>query len=162
MQIQFSVQTKPVPQARPRFFVRHKGPQQFVGAYDPKQCRTFKEVIAWHARLKMRETGIREVTKDPIAISLHFCMGGGMGRNRKPDSCGFHVKRPDIDNLAKAVKDALKGIMYADDSQIVEAHLYKQYGGPEVRIEIRTLSAHRRTPAAGGSLRRRRGEEEKK
>ena len=144
MQIRFSVQIKPVPQARPRFFVRHKGPQHFVGAYDPKQCKTFKEVIAWHARIKMRETGIREVTRDPIAIVLTF----GMGRNGKG---AYHTKRPDIDNLAKAVKDALKGIIYADDSQIVEAHLYKQYGGPEVRIEIKTLSALRRT---------RRGEEE--
>ena len=139
MEISFTVQTKPVPQARPRFFVRRKGNKNFVGAYDPKQCKTFKEVIAWHARIKMKETGIREVTKAPIAISLIFAMGQGgkpaypVGRQR------FHVKRPDIDNLAKAVKDALKGIIYADDSQIVEAHLYKQYGGPEVRIEIKTL-----------------------
>jgi len=132
MRIQFSVQTKPVPQARPRFFVRHKGPQHFVGAYDPKQCKTFKEVIAWHAKLKAKESGLREPTTAPIVISLTF----GMGRNGKG---AYHTKRPDIDNLAKAVKDALKGIIYADDSQIVEAHLYKQYGGSEVRIEIRTL-----------------------
>ncbi|MCL5421117.1 MAG: RusA family crossover junction endodeoxyribonuclease [Nitrospirae bacterium] len=132
MEISFTVQTKPVPQARPRFFVRRKGNKSFVGAYDPKQCKTFKEVIAWHARIKMKETGIREATRDPIAISLIFGMGQG-GKQR------FHVKRPDIDNLAKAVKDALKGIVYADDSQIVEAHLYKQYGGPEIRIEIKTL-----------------------
>jgi Holliday junction resolvase RusA-like endonuclease len=132
MRIQFSVQTKPVPQARPRFFVRHKGPQHFVGAYDPEQCKTFKEVIAWHAKLKAKESGLREPTTAPIVISLTF----GMGRNGKG---AYHTKRPDIDNLAKAVKDALKGIIYADDSQIVEAHLYKQYGGSEVRIEIRTL-----------------------
>ena len=131
MKISFTVQTKPVPQARPRFFVRKKGNKQFVGAYDPKQCKTFKEVIAWHARIKMKETGIREATKAPIAIVLTFGMGKKKG--------AYHTKRPDIDNLAKAVKDALKGIIYADDSQIVEAHLYKQFGGPEVRIEIRTL-----------------------
>ena len=132
MQIQFTVQTKPVPQARPRFFVRRQGNKNFVGAYDLKQCKTFKEVIAWHARIKMKEIGIREAAKAPIAISLIFGMGRG-GNQR------FHIKRPDIDHLAKAVKDALKGIIYADDSQIVEAHLYKQYGGPEVRIEIKTL-----------------------
>ena len=139
MEISFTVQTKPVPQARPRFFVRNKGPQQFVGAYDPKQCKTFKEVIAWHAKLKAKETGLREPTTAPIAIVLIF----GMGRNGKgAPACPagrYHTKRPDIDNLAKAVKDALKGIVYADDSQIVEAHLYKQYGGPEIKIEIRTL-----------------------
>ncbi len=135
MQLAFEVQTKPVPQARPRFFIRKHGQKNIVGAYDPAQCKSFKEVIAWHARLKMRERGIREATKAPIAISLFF----GMGRSAEG---AYHTKRPDIDNLAKAVKDALKGIVYADDSQIVEAHLFKQYGRPEVRIEIKTLEVH--------------------
>ena len=135
MQLAFEVQTKPVPQARPRFFIRKHGQKNIVGAYDPAQCKSFKEVIAWHARLKMRERGIREATKAPIAISLIF----GMGRSAEG---AYHTKRPDIDNLAKAVKDALKGIVYADDSQIVEAHLFKQYGRPEVRIEIKTLEVH--------------------
>lgn len=131
MQISFVVQTKPVPQARPRFYVRHQGLRHFVGAYDPARCKTFKEVIAWHARIKATELGLREPLRDPIAINLIFQMGNGKERH--------HTKRPDIDNLAKAVKDALKGIIYSDDSQIVEAHLYKQYGEPEVRIEIKTL-----------------------
>jgi Holliday junction resolvase RusA-like endonuclease len=132
MEISFTVQIKPVPQARPRFFVRRKGNKTFVGAYDPARCKTFKEVIAWHAKIKAKETGLREPTTAPIAISLIFGMGKNGGRR-------FHVKRPDIDNLAKAVKDALKGVIYADDSQIVEAHLFKQYGGPEIKIEIKTL-----------------------
>ena len=59
-----------------------------------------------------------------------------MGENGKE---GFHTKRPDLDNLAKAVKDALKGVIYADDSQIVEAHLFKRYGEPQVKVQIKSL-----------------------
>ncbi len=131
MLITFEINTKPVPQARPRFYVRHHGLKHFVGAYDPARCKTFKEVIAWHAQIKAQECGLKNVVTGPISINLIFQMGNGKER--------YHTKRPDIDNLAKAVKDALRGIIYADDSQIVEAHLYKQYGGPGVKIEIKTL-----------------------
>ena len=135
MQLAFEVQTRPVPQARPRFFVRRHGQKNIVGAYDPAQCKSFKEVIAWHARIAAVKQGLRSPVADPISIRLTFLMG-------KNGKSPHHTKRPDLDNLAKAVKDALKGIVYADDSQIVEAHLFKQYGGPEVRIEIKTLEVH--------------------
>ncbi len=37
------------------------------------------------------------------------------------------VKRPDVDNYAKTVFDALRGVAYADDGQIVQAYLAKTY-----------------------------------
>ncbi len=131
MLLVFEVNTKPVPQARPRFFVRHKGNGHFVGAYDPDRCKTFKEAIAWHARTAALKQGLRKPVEGPISINLIFRMGNGKGR--------YHIKRPDIDNLAKAVKDALKGVVYVDDCQIVEAHLFKRYGGPQIRIEVTSI-----------------------
>ena len=144
MLLVFEIQTKPIPQARPRFFSRCRkcrlkhlpnacdNCKSHSGAYDPERSKSFKEVIAWHARTEAFRQGLRNPVDGPISIRLIFRMGKN-GKER------FHTKRPDVDNLAKAVKDALKGIVYADDSQIVEAHLYKQYGGPEVRIEIQTV-----------------------
>jgi len=38
-----------------------------------------------------------------------------------------HLARPDIDNLYKAITDALIGIVYEDDSQIVAAKILKSY-----------------------------------
>ena len=144
MLLKFEVQTKPVPQARPRFFSQCKkcrlkhlpkaceNCKRHSGAYDPDRSKSFKEVVAWHAKTAVLKQGLQKPAEGPISINLIF----RMGKNGKEM---YHTKRPDIDNLAKAVKDALKGIVYADDSQIVEAHLYKQYGGPEVGIEIRTM-----------------------
>jgi Holliday junction resolvase RusA-like endonuclease len=131
VRLAFEVNIKPVAQGRPRFFVRKRGLSYRVGAYDPNKSRTFKEVIAWNAKRAAMERGLREPTKAPIVIGLIFGMGQG--------KASFHTKRPDIDNLAKAVKDALQGVIYADDSQIVEAHLYKQYGDHSVKINIQTL-----------------------
>ncbi|MEM2963749.1 MAG: RusA family crossover junction endodeoxyribonuclease [Candidatus Anstonellales archaeon] len=127
--ISFTVDVMPVPQARPRFYVKQHGFKHFVGAYDPERCKRFKEVIAWHAKIKAVEFGLKDPLKGAISISLTF----QMGRNGKEV---MHTKKPDLDNLAKAVKDALKGIIYQDDSQIVEAHLYKRYGVPLIKISI--------------------------
>ncbi len=47
------------------------------------------------------------------------------------------TKKPDCDNLAKVICDALNGIAYYDDSQIVEITISKYYSGtPEVRVAI--------------------------
>jgi Holliday junction resolvase RusA-like endonuclease len=37
------------------------------------------------------------------------------------------TKKPDIDNIAKSITDAMNGIAYKDDSQIVSMHLTKVY-----------------------------------
>ncbi len=132
MLLEFEINTKPVPQARPRFFVRYSGLKYIVGAYDPKQCKAFKEAIAWHTKIIAMEKGIKEPVKGPIVLSLTFQMGEN-GREK------FHTKKPDIDNLAKAVKDALRGIIYYDDCQIVEAHLKKTFGRHCIKVEIVSL-----------------------
>ncbi len=45
--------------------------------------------------------------------------------------------KPDIDNIVKIVADALNGIAYADDSQIVKCTCEKRYSvSPSVEIRI--------------------------
>lgn len=129
MILEFEINTKPVPQARPRFFVRYSGLKYIIGAYDPERCKAFKEAIAWHAKIITIEKGLKEPVKNPVIMSLTF----QMGERRKEK---FHTGKPDIDNLAKAVKDALKGIIYCDDCQIVETHLKKTYGKPCVKVRM--------------------------
>ena len=52
----------------------------------------------------------------------------------------WHIKKPDIDNLQKAVKDALNGIAYRDDSQVCKVMALKQYAESDgVLIEIEKM-----------------------
>ena len=45
--------------------------------------------------------------------------------------------KPDLDNIAKSVLDALNGVAYRDDSQIVELSVYKKYSDrPRVEVVI--------------------------
>lgn len=56
---------------------------------------------------------------------------------RKSKYC---TKRPDLDNLEKAVLDALNEVAFDDDAQIVEVHKIKDYGDKNlIFIEIEEL-----------------------
>lgn len=45
-------------------------------------------------------------------------------------------KKNDIDNCLKILLDAAEGILFEDDSQIVELHVFKKYNKKNPRIEI--------------------------
>ena len=47
------------------------------------------------------------------------------------------AKKPDLDNVAKIVCDALNGVAYKDDAQVVKLTVHKRYSErPEVAVEI--------------------------
>lgn len=52
----------------------------------------------------------------------------------------FPTKKPDVDNIAKAVLDALNGVAYPDDKQVVHLEVFKQYEEfPRLEVEIKTI-----------------------
>ena len=54
--------------------------------------------------------------------------------------------RPDITNIVKAIEDGLSGVVYADDSQVVEKHERKLYGSPpRVEAEVCAWKPYRTT-----------------
>lgn len=69
----------------------------------------------------------------------------GSGKNAgtvKSSSPQFPATKPDVLKLTRAVEDALSGIIYADDAQIVSERIDKRYGDkPRVEIEIGVLPA---------------------
>ncbi len=48
------------------------------------------------------------------------------------------IKRPDIDNLAYMITNAMKGLFYEDDSQIVDLLLHKRYA-EETRTVVKVI-----------------------
>jgi len=131
--LRFNIKTKPIPQARPRFYVRYHGLKGFVGAYDQDRSKSYKEFIAWHGRLKANEAGLLNPSQQPIALEIIF----QMGKNNRLNE--YHTKRPDLDNLIKSVKDALTGIIWKDDSQIVKLRAEKRFGPEQVNIKVNFL-----------------------
>ncbi len=51
-------------------------------------------------------------------------------------------RQGDLDNFAKALCDALAGLVYADDSQIVESHWYLLLDRQNPRVEVTVEANH--------------------
>lgn len=67
-----------------------------------------------------------EPIKGLIKVTLKFSKRGTVGSRRYGD----------LDNHVKAVMDALNGVVWVDDAQVVEMHAYKIEGSPRIEIDI--------------------------
>jgi Holliday junction resolvase RusA-like endonuclease len=133
MVLNFTVNTRPVAQSRPRFKIVSKGLQLKGLVYDTKQCKAFKELIAWKAKMEALKSGITKPVNSPVSLTVKFYMGIAKK--------GYHVSRPDLDNLIKAVKDALTGVIWQDDRQVFKIHAEKTYGPPSISIKIHLIKS---------------------
>lgn len=132
--ISFTVPGNPV--AQPRVKARKSG--NFIQIYTPdKKVKPYKEAIRLVATQAMAG---RKPMEGPLAVAIFFYIDRPKSHTKKQRECEWHAQKPDLDNLAKAVLDALKEVTWSDDSQIAELRLRKQwaYGDPAytyIRIE---------------------------
>lgn len=68
----------------------------------------------------------------PISVTLVFFFRRPHGA---PKARIGHTVKPDLDKLIRAILDALKGILYKDDAQVIHVQASKHYALPE-RVEI--------------------------
>jgi Holliday junction resolvase RusA-like endonuclease len=76
--------------------------------------RTVADVGQQHAKLH----------DGPVALDLVFFLPRPKSA---PKRWIAHTKRPDLSHLTRAVEDALTGVMYLDDSQVVCEYVAKVY-----------------------------------
>lgn len=119
MAIKFSVQTEPVPFKR----AMTNGKRRFN---DPRYS-DFKYFVGLHAQAAMQG---RTPFTEPIKITVNVFT------KYKPES----LKSGDWDNHGKAISDALNGICFVDDRQIVEGHVYLHKGDPHIEIELEAIT----------------------
>ena len=116
--IKFTVPTEPVPFKR----TLKNGKRHFN---DPRYTN-FKNVVGLHARAAMQ--GLAPLTgriKITVKVFTKY----------EPES----LKSGDWDNHGKAVSDALNGICFVDDRQVVEGHVYLFKGEPHIEIELEAI-----------------------
>ncbi len=127
--IQFTVHGDPKPQPRPRAFAINGT----VRVYDPHTAEGWKSAIADAARPHCPREPMRGPVKVRMAFTfkrpkIHFRQGkhADLLRDDAPD---WHTKKPDADNLAKAVLDAMTLLgFWKDDSQVAWMVVQKHYG----------------------------------
>ena len=112
------------------------------GTYIPKNYEDYATLVRNNFRKQCKN---KKVLEGPIKINLIFYMlipknTSKVKREKMLKGELLPAKRPDFDNLAKGITDALNGLAFKDDNQIVEAHIYKRYGDPQkVEVEIKEV-----------------------
>ena len=122
--VTFTVDGDPVPKGKPRFARRG----QFVQTYTDAKTIDYETHVAMKAR---QAIGASEPLKGALTVFLYlrYTIPASYTKKRK-EACLLGLefpKRIDLDNVYKSITDAMNGIVYVDDSQIVEAHIKKVY-----------------------------------
>lgn len=130
MKVKFTIPGIPVPKARPRVVRGH--------AFTPKKTKDYETLVQDVYNLTVGEyLGDSAIV---VMIDLYFPIPESYSKSKRKriaDGEIKHTKRPDVDNCAKAILDALNEVAYKDDAQIVESRITKHYAiDGEVRAEV--------------------------
>ena len=120
-----------------------KGSTRLLGRHitaDNKHSKPWQRSIAWTAR---QTIGARPALTGPISLSLYFYF------QKPPSARGrqWPIVKPDLDKLIRCACDALTGIVYADDNQVVAIQASKYYASP-ARTEFVIRPIEERFPEA--------------
>lgn len=135
MIIQFTVYGNPVAQGRPKF----SSQGGFTRAYDPKNSKDYKDYV----RLAAAEHAPAALLEGPLGMVLTVYRSTPRSFSKKKAAQAEAgqirpITKPDVDNYLKGVKDALKGVIWKDDSQVVEVFAQKRYSArPRIEVKIK-------------------------
>lgn len=131
----FKIDGEPIPKGRPRFVVRGN----FVQTYTPSKTKEAEKSIIDQLKKQYK----KEPLNGPCMVKITFAFGVPKSYSKKKraqiEEEGFlHYHKPDADNVAKLVLDAMNKIVFEDDCQITALSIQKTYtfDNPYTEIEV--------------------------
>ena len=120
-ELSFVANVEPVPKSRPRTVsVKDRaGRVRRVSTYTPKRCKDFERDLSLYA---FRAISAAWDKAGPFTVRLDFY-------------CRT-ARRVDLDNLCKAVLDALNGIVWNDDCDVTQLSAAKDIDRENPRVEV--------------------------
>ena len=106
-----TINGNPIPKGRPKFYQGH--------AVTPEATRDYEALVKQAAAICWQG----EPTAEPVRVELRFWRGD--------------KRQADLDNLSKAILDALNGVAWKDDGQIIQLVAYKHYNKARPRVDIK-------------------------
>ncbi len=133
-EIKFVVLGEPIPQGRPKFarIGNH------VTAYDPARSRNYKAIVRDEA-IKVKPD---KPLEGPLRLEVRVYKSIPKSFSNKKRLAAINgdvlpITKPDLDNIIKGIKDAIKSIIYRDDAQVVSIKADKLYSeNPSVEVVI--------------------------
>ena len=126
--VSFTVPGEPTGKGRPRFYNGH--------SITPSKTKSYEaEVKFWYLQENKGIMIDGEVIAD---IKAYYQIPKSVSKKTRQQMLDGEIrptKKPDLDNVAKAILDALNGLAYHDDSEVVELNIGK-YWSDSPRVEV--------------------------
>ena len=138
MQVTFCVPGEPKGKGRPRFTRNGR-------VYTPADTIRYERLV----QLAYDEAVGDLIFASPVKVVIEAIHKPPKGKSKKvvADMLSGHIlptKKPDADNVAKIILDALNGVAWHDDTQVVEMAVSKHYGvEAEVWVTVEEITAQR-------------------
>ena len=123
MKYSFEIQEKAIGKERPRYnTITHT-------TYTPQKTKDFEEKVRWSFVSKYNVE--KEASYNPFRATIKaiYRPPKNTSKKRLSELIGKpYTKKPDSDNIAKAILDSLNGLAYKDDNQVADLFVTKEYG----------------------------------
>ncbi|CAI3799032.1 hypothetical protein GLGCALEP_02126 [Pseudomonas sp. MM221] len=148
--VQFLVPGEPVGKGRPRAVGRKRRDKatgqlvSYTAHITPERTENYENRISMAGTRAMAG---RTLLEGAVMVEMRIVLAipQSMSKKRKAQAIAgelFPTKKPDMDNVIKAIYDGLNGVVWKDDVQVVDAFVRKRYGEvPGVHVRIVPLEA---------------------
>lgn len=131
--MKFEILGKPTGKGRPRLGK--------YGTYTPQKTKDYEDLVKLSFKNKYKvEPSEREIK---MKITAVFEPARRLSKKKRAELIDWeqgYMHKPDIDNIAKIILDALNGLAYKDDNQVTTLLLFKQYGtADKVVVEVEEI-----------------------
>jgi Holliday junction resolvase RusA-like endonuclease len=142
--LRFTVEGTPQPGGSKRAFNHPKLGRAVIVDANDKKLRPWRKAIQEAARAAV---GDQQPATQGLDVTMifyaprpksHYRTGKSTSHLLRPDAPRAWTSRPDALKLARAAEDALTGIVWRDDAQIITERITKLYGSP-ARLEITVM-----------------------
>lgn len=147
--LSFSIPITPVAQARPRAvnmvnrrkYYRPGKPKIIL--HDPTNVKRYKQLLGYYIRQHYEGKPLT----GPLRVTLRFYRQVQKSVSKTEHDLRIRDKKrpivkPDVSNYVKSTEDALNGILWKDDAQIVIEGSEKHYSdNPRIEIEVEQIES---------------------
>lgn len=136
--IKITIPGSPIGKGRPKFSTFGGYPK----AYTPQKTVNYENLV----KMAFQASGSKGYDKGiqlRAEITAYFLIPKSTSNKKRFEMLHgviMHTKKPDADNVAKSILDALNGLAFYDDSQICELGVCKMYSDePRAEVTIREI-----------------------
>jgi Holliday junction resolvase RusA-like endonuclease len=133
--VSFTVPGEAIGKGRPRVSTIGGHARMFT----PTKTANYETLIAMAAQQAMNG---RELIAGPVMVEMKIIVSVAASWSKKKTAEALQglvmpTKKPDIDNVLKAICDGINGIVFKDDVQVVNVSLSKRFGEtPGVLVRV--------------------------